>query len=177
MGENFRDFRLVGKVHLVTNHRPHITDDPAVHRRLHLVEWNVEIPPEERDPMLAETIISEELQGVLAWAVRGTRLWTEHRLARPVEAEMARSDYIASEDEFAQFMEDELVLGAESFTESKVVYRQYRRWCESQGMKPMSSIAFGRKLSSRGVEAARTMHARGFKVALSLPRYTQDPLS
>lgn len=177
MGENFRDFRLVGKVHLVTNHPPHISDDPAVHRRLHLVEWNVTIPPEERDPLLAETIIREELEGVLAWAVRGTRRWTQDRLARPAEAEMARSAYLASEDEFGVFIEEELIVGAENaFTPSKDVFRRYVQWCEGQRMKPMSAVAFGRKLSARGVEPVRTREARGFKCHLQVPRWVQDPL-
>jgi putative DNA primase/helicase len=178
MGENWREFKLVGKVHLVTNHDPHISDDQAMHRRLHYIPWRHQIPVEERIQGLAELIICEELEGVLAWAVRGARRWREDHLNRPAEAEMARSAYLAAEDEFAVFIDEELIVGAENaFTASKEVYRRYRQWCESQGMKPMSAVAFGRKLSRRGVEASRTREARGFKCFLQQPRWVQDPLS
>jgi putative DNA primase/helicase len=177
MGENFRDFSLVGKVHLATNHPPSLSDDPAVHRRLHLVPWQVEIPEDERDPLLGKKLIRWELPGILAWAVRGSRRWTEQRLARPVEAQLAKTDYVTREDDFGLFIEDELILGAENaFTESKLVYRRYRQWAEGQGMTPMSAVAFGRRMSARGVEPARTNSNRGFRCHLSGLSIAPDPL-
>lgn len=177
MGENWREFKLVGKVHLVTNHDPHISDDAAMHRRLHYIPWRNPIPVEERHQGLKDEIIAEELEGVLAWAVRGAAKWRQDKLARPAEAEMARSEYLSNEDEFAVFIDDELVLGADNaFTPSVDVYRRYRQWCDVRGMKAMSMVAFGRKLSRRGVEPGRTMYARGFKCFLKSPAWTQDPL-
>lgn len=178
MGQDFRDFRIVGKVHLVTNHDPHISDDPAVHRRLHYIPWTVQIPVQQRNTMLAEQIIREELEGVLAWAVRGTRRWLEDRLERPMEAEMARAEYIASEDEFGQFVEEELIVGSvDAFTPSRELYRRYRFWCEGRGIKPMSAVALGRKLSRRGIPPARTKAARGFACYLTVPESSRpDPL-
>lgn len=178
MGENWQEFKLVGKVHLVTNHDPHISDDAAMHRRLHYIPWRNPIPVEERVQGLASDIVRDELEGVLAWSVRGARRWREDGLARPAEAEMARSAYLASEDEFAVFIDDELILGADNaFTPSVEVYRRYKQWNEARGMKAMSMVAFGRKLAARGVEASRTMHARGFKCHLQVPKWVQDPLS
>jgi len=178
MGENWREFKLVGKVHLVTNHDPHISDDPAMHRRLHYIPWVVQIPVHERIQGLAALMMAEEASGILAWAVRGTSRWREDGLARPAEAEMARDIYLASEDEFGEFIREELVLGASNaFTESKKVFQRYVQWCEAQRMKPMSMVAFGRKLSARGVETARTSVARGFKCHLTAPQWTTpDPL-
>lgn len=171
MGENFRDFRMVGKVHLVTNHDPHLSDDPAVHRRLHYIPWRNPIPVEERVQGLAGQIIREELDGVLTWAVRGTRRWLEDGLRRPPEAEMARDAYIASEDEFQVFIDEELILeAANAWTPSKEVFKRYRHWCESQGMKPMSMQAFSRKLVARGVPKYDKTSARGFKCFLQVPK-------
>lgn len=178
MGENFRDFRMVGKVHLVTNHDPHLSDDPAVHRRLHYIPWRNPIRVEEQVQGLARQIIREELDGVLAWAVRGTRRWRQDGLARPAEAEMARSAYIASEDEFQVFIDEELILGTDNaWSPSKEVYRRYRQWCESQGMKAMSAVAFGRKLVARDVPKKDKNVARGFACFLQTPKWVQDPLA
>lgn len=178
MGENFRRFQMVGKIHLATNHDPHISDDPAVHRRIHYIPWRHVLPVEQRDPLLRARIISEELPGVLAWAVEGVRRWQSDRLAMPAEALVARAAYIASEDEFQMFIDEELIVGAESFTPFRELYRRYTQWCDGLRMKPMGSKAFTQKLVARKIEPKRTTAARGFKVALQHGRWVgQDPLS
>jgi putative DNA primase/helicase len=176
MRQDFRDFRIVGKVHMATNHRPHISDDRAVHRRLHLVEWNVEIPEWERDPGLADRIISTELPGVFAWAVRGALAWRQDRLAKPVQAEMALAGYFEEEDEFGQWMDERLIITGKdgARTPSDQLYRGYRQWAESRGSQPMAMPAWARRLSTRGVERWRTSTARGFCAVLTTPSI--DPL-
>lgn len=176
MGQDFQDFRITGKIHMVVNHMPHMGDDAATKRRIHVVKWNVTIPIEERDDTLADRIIANELDGVLAWCVRGALEWGQRGLDRTLEAFAAAEEYFASEDEFGQWIEDELIIGAEAFVSTKDLYRRYRQWSESIGVKPMSSIAFGRKLSARGVEAARTKETRGWKVALRSAFVAPDPL-
>lgn len=180
MGQDFRDFKITGKIHIVTNPLPHIGDDPATKRRIHMVEWKVTIPVEERDPLLADRIIAQELPGVLAWAVRGCLEWGRTGLQPPVGAQMNRDEYFASEDEFGEFIDEELILGADSFTPTRDLYRRYAQWCDGGRIKPMSKIAFARKLSARGIRPARTTTTRGFAVALATPRWTvapPDPLS
>jgi putative DNA primase/helicase len=180
MGQDFRDFRIVGKVHLVTNHDPRISDDPAVHRRLHYVPWMQQIPLEERDPMLAEEIMAEELPGVLAWAVRGSIRWRQDRLKRPVEAELARAEYLASTDDFSQFVEDELILGADgTFTATTAIRQRYVEWSRERGFNAerVSVHAITKRMKARGHESTRRTRERGFGVALQAPKWVRDPLS
>jgi putative DNA primase/helicase len=175
MGEDFRDMKISGKIHIVTNPLPHIGDDVATKRRIHMVHWAVSIPVEERDPLLADRIIASELPGVLAWAVRGALEWGRIGLQPPVGTQMARDEYFASEDEFGMFIDEELIVGADSFTSTKDLYRRYAQWCDGLRAKPMSSVAFGRKLGARGLQPSRTNTSRGFKVALSTPSWSPIP--
>jgi len=179
MGENWRDFKVIGKVHLMTNHDPHISDDAAVHRRLHYIPWVHPVPPERRVLGLKDMIISQELSGILAWAVRGTQRWMQDGLSRPVEAEVARSGYIANEDEFGQFMDEELIVGAEgTFTPTIDIRQRHAEWTRARGAGDgMSVHAITKRMKTRGFEQIRTSRARGFAVALQAPRWARDPLS
>ena len=68
------EFRPVMKIWLACNHKPEITGtDEGIWRRLRLIPFGVEIPPERRDPEL-QSKLRAEASGILAWAVRGARV-------------------------------------------------------------------------------------------------------
>lgn len=166
MGQDFRDFRLTGKVHLVTNHLPHISDDDATRRRIHLIQWQVTIPEEERIQGLADELIRDELPGILAWAVEGSLQWKKQKLDRPGSAHLAALDYFEEEDEFGMFLDDKLVPTEVVWTSNTAVYRYYSQWCSATNIKPMSQVAFSRKMTKRGFQRHRNGRERGFFVAL-----------
>lgn len=166
MGQDFRDFRLTGKVHLVTNHLPHISDDEATRRRIHLIQWMTTIPEEERIQGLADELIRDELPGILAWAVEGTLQWRKQKLNRPAGAHLAALDYFEEEDEFGLFLEAKLVATDVVWTANTSLYRYYSQWCSSTNVKPMSQIAFSRKMVKRGFRKFHNGRERGFYCAL-----------
>jgi putative DNA primase/helicase len=170
MGQDFREFKIVGKVHLVTNHLPHINHDEATMRRLHLIKWGVTIPEAERDRQLAKRMIAAELPGMLAWAVRGTQEWRRHGLAQPVEARVDTDRFITEEDEFGRWLDERTQTTHEGvWTETGVLYRNYAAWCEAANVKqPLASSTFGRELQSRGFEQRRTKDARSYQLSLKV---------
>lgn len=178
MGKDFREFRITGKVHVVTNHLPHINHDEATMRRLRLVHWGVTIPEAQRDKTLAARIIATELPGVLAWAVRGAQEWHEHGLAAPVAAKIDTDDYIASEDTFGQWISDcELVSKDGHFTATAEIYRSYSSWCAANGVTPMGSRSLGKELSRRGFASIRYpgTGARGWQVQIKGSIFHVEP--
>lgn len=177
MGEDFQDFKLVGKIHLVTNHLPHIPDDAALQRRIHVIPWNVQVDPADINYDLAEEIVAEELPGVLAWAVRGVMAWHARRLDRPDAAHLAALDYFAEEDEFGQFLDEKLTPAEVVWTSTAALYRHYSQWCSSNNIRPMSRVAFGRKMSARGFKQARDASARGYYCTLKNDPINADPLA
>lgn len=167
MGQEFREFKMAGKVHLVTNHLPHINHDQATMRRLHLIEWGVTIPDAQRDKQLAARIIAAELAGVLAWAVRGTAEWRRHGLAQPAEALMDTERFIVQEDEFGLWITQRTAeCDPGSMTTTDQLYRNYANWCDAGNLKPMNITTWGQEMGRRGFEKARTMTTRGWRLAL-----------
>lgn len=167
MGQEFREFKMAGKVHVITNHLPHINHDQATMRRLHLFEWSVTIPENERDKQLAKRIIAAELPGVLAWAVRGTGEWRRHGLAQPAEAIMDTERFIISEDEFGLWVAQRTTEPAQGgMTTTDMLYRNYANWCEAGNLKPMNVTTWGMEMGRRNFKPARTNTTRGWVLAL-----------
>jgi putative DNA primase/helicase len=68
MRQDFFEYRPQFKLIIAGNHKPALRSvDEAIRRRLHLVPWNVVIPPAERDKKLGEKLRAE-WPGILAWA-------------------------------------------------------------------------------------------------------------
>lgn len=172
MGEEFRDFKIMGKVHLVTNHLPHINHDEATMRRIRLVHWGVTIPEGQRDKHLSKRIISRELPGVLAWAVRGTLEWQKHELAPPMSAVMDLAGYVEREDRLGEFISARLLQDRDGFTPSAQIYATYRAWAESQGTRPMESSTLIQELHQRGFEKHRTATLRGLRLRIIAETFT-----
>ena len=60
----FFEFRPAFKLVLVSNHKPKIRGtDLAIWRRVRLVPFDVTIPPADRDPLLLQRIVADELPG------------------------------------------------------------------------------------------------------------------
>jgi putative DNA primase/helicase len=110
------DFKPVGKINLSTNHLPHMTDDDATWRRLHVLLWGETIPEGKRDGTLVERLIREEGSGILNWIVQGAVEWFElagekHSEAlRPPASVLAGKDaYRRDEDTVGRFMDECLI--------------------------------------------------------------------
>lgn len=174
MGQDFRDFRIVGKIHMATNHLPHVTGDPAVRRRLRLILWDVTIPPEERDKHLTRRLITNELPGILNWALEGTRAWLDQGLDAPLQSEHAVEQWIEEEDELGDFCAEKLQPASDGSTiPSTDLYIRYCQWSESLRQKPMSKVAFGRALKQKGFTSIHLRTGTAWKIRLR----AMDPLA
>jgi putative DNA primase/helicase len=153
-GEKPFTFESQGKLWITTNHRPIITDD-AMWRRIRPVPWvNVPTTP---DPGLKDYLHDPEggLPGVLAWAVEGAiKLLASKELDAlgwcKVVADAAEV-YRKNEDRMGLFLEDETIEDPAQSLTLKSLYGVYKVWSEDRTEKPMSQIAFQRKISDRGI--------------------------
>lgn len=92
---------------LHANHRPSIAGtDEGIWRRVVLIPFDVAIPPERRDPHLAERIIRDESPGVLRWMIDGLRDYLEVGLAPPAAVTIATTDYRSQSDTARRFLDD-----------------------------------------------------------------------
>lgn len=71
----------------------------AMRRRLHLVPFEVTIPPRRRDKSLSLKLL-EERDGILAWMIRGCAEWQANGLTAAPDAVQATSEtYFSDEDD------------------------------------------------------------------------------
>lgn len=152
-GEKPFTFQSRAKLWVTTNHRPIITDD-AMWRRIRPVPLlNV---PENPDPDLKHYIFDPEgaLPAVLSWAVEGAikLLGSSARdaLGWCTAVSDAAEMYRKNEDRIGFFLAEETRESEGTATPVKSLYAIYRVWSEERGEKPMTQIAFQRKLSDRG---------------------------
>lgn len=148
MRAEFFDFKPVGKIHLATNYLPHIGGGHGIARRLHDIGWDVTIPVEKRDAQLADRIIENELSGILNWALRGAREWRAQGLAVPEAVKQKTKEHVASGDPLAMWL-DENTGESSGEVETRLLYANYKMWCETGGLRPMAVNSFGMALKER----------------------------
>ena len=154
-GEKPFTFQSRAKLWVTTNHRPIISDD-AMWRRIRPIPMlNV---PEKPDPGLKHYIFDPEgaLPAVLSWAVEGAikvlNSSSRDSLGWCNVVSAAAEVYRKNEDRIGFFLTEETKESEGTATPVKSLYSVYRLWSDERGEKPMTQIAFQRKLSERGIE-------------------------
>ncbi len=153
-GEKPFTFESQAKLWITTNHRPIINDD-AMWRRMRPVPLtNV---PENPDPELKHYIFDPEgaLPAVLSWAVEGAikLLGSSARdgLGMCKAVSDAQEMYRKNEDRIGIFLNEETKEAEGTTLPIKSLYAVYRAWSEERGERPMTQIAFQRKMTDRGM--------------------------
>ena len=145
---------------LGTNNLPTVREQThALWRRLRLVRFGEVIPEEERDPDLPGKL-SDELPGILNWALEGCLRYLEHGLHTPLTVLEATSSYQSDEDPLDEFLSTCCTMQPDASTLASNLYAGYKTWAETAGVKPKGSSWFGRLLTQKGIDLARTGRQR-----------------
>ena len=150
-GEKPFTFQSQAKLWITTNHKPIITDD-AMWRRLVPIPW--EAVPTTPDPSLKEYLFDPEggLGAVLAWCVEGAVKFldpTTGGLGFSKVVHEASEAYRRSEDRIGIFFNEETAEQTGGSTRLKDIFYLYQSWSEERGERPMTYIAFQRKVVER----------------------------
>lgn len=104
LNENFVQVYPIFKLTISGNHKPEIHGgDDGIWRRVMLVPFDVQIPPDERDPDLGAKLW-EERAGVLNWLIEGLRDYLAHGLQVPDAVLAATAEYRDDSDPLATFL-------------------------------------------------------------------------
>lgn len=157
-------YTITGKIHLITNHLPHITPDSAMRRRLVVIPWTQSFV-NNPDPNL-EAKLRSELPGILAWLVQGSIRWyadyqgNRTGLEEPPLVAKELDQFFAEEDEVGTWISDRcMTLDADSdpksWTPARDLYADYTQWRFEQVMQgqPLSVNAFGRRLQGKDIDS------------------------
>ena len=162
MRADFFEFRPVGKIHLTSNHLQHVSDDAATWRRIHLIAWDVVIPPAEREQNLADRLYREEAAGILNWILEGIARWRSERLSPP-EGIMRRTEqYRREEDRIERWLDESVEIIASPDAKPVVncylrfLFADFKEWCSQTGQPTrMSDRALSAKLRKKGYQDGR----------------------
>jgi putative DNA primase/helicase len=156
MRGDFFGFEPTHKLQLLTNHKPQVKGtDPGIWRRVQLVPYLASFGTEGqvlagthtgvRDVGLVERLRSE-LEGILAWRVRGAVEWAAGGLQPPSAVLVASEAYKQEQDRVGQFVAEccERDVGAmEPLTDGMGgLYPAFVSWCKDGGVYPMSKVKF-----------------------------------
>lgn len=151
-------FSQTYKIILITNECPRLSsggDDPAMWRRVLRIPFNTRFvdqpqrPSEWKRDKDLDAKLRPEYPGILAWLVRGCLQWQEQGLNPPVSVIESTNKYREDEDLIGQFVADCLLVGDGREVASAALHKEYIRWCESNGYKPISSAGFSRRMTRK----------------------------
>ena len=175
-GEQPFTFQSQAKLWISTNHRPIISDD-AMWRRIRPIPFT--FVPEVMDPNLKEYIFDPEgaLPAVLSWAVEGAIkvLNSSNRDALGWCSRVAEAAevYRKNEDRIGIFLSEETSANEGTSTAIKSLFGVYRVWSEERGERPMTQIAFHRKLADRNLDIQGTGSRAVIHGITLIPRVVQ----
>ncbi len=162
MRQNTFEFTPQFKLIVAGNHKPALrTVDEAIRRRFNLIPFSTTIPPERRDPQLADKL-KAEWPGILQWMIDGCLAWQREGLAPPKCVKEATNAYLADEDATAQWVEDRCSERLSARTTRSELYKSWKEWAELNGEYVGSQKQFVQKMLGRGYTEYRTNAARGF---------------
>ena len=126
-GEYF-EFEPSHKIWLIANHKPIITGtDEAIWRRVLLVPFLKQIPPEKRRPMAELLRMAErEGPGILNWMIEGWTSYKQHGLQIPERVRAATRSYRQESDTLRQFIEECTTDSGEVSTTD--LYTAFKSW-------------------------------------------------
>jgi putative DNA primase/helicase len=114
------------KLSVDSNHRPRIrTVDEAIRRRMNLIPWLVTIPKHERDRELKHKL-RDEWPGILAWMIRGCRMWQSKGLNPPPVVVAATEEYLAAEDRVQSWLEECCKCEKQLWSSSSMIWQSWK---------------------------------------------------
>ncbi len=152
--QNWFDFTPKVKLWLHTNHKPRIRDESdGTWRRIRPIPFNYRIPDAEVVKGYFEKHLLPELPGILAWAVRGCRVWQRDGLGMPPEMVEARNTYRSESDAVKTFLTEYTALEQECDTRPDQLLAAYAHWAKATHERSVSKSMLARRVREvHGIE-------------------------
>lgn len=133
-----------------TNRLPPTSDrSDAFWRRWSVIEMSNVIPESKRDPTLAQKIVADEMDSVLAFAMEGAQaLLRRGHFLRTSRGDVVGDEWALETDSVLAFLLDEdwCELDKGSAVTKRAFYHSYSQWCRENGLRPLGSRRIKREL-------------------------------
>ena len=144
-------FSPTHKLLMIGNHTPIVQDDSdGMWRRIKTLLFPSQFQPgdEGYDPNIL-TKLKADGSGALNVLLRGFAQFQKSGIQIPESMTRATQQYRDDQDLFGQWLEDNCVIDSSSTTSKEDLYRNYKWWSESCGVRPLSRQRFSRRLTER----------------------------
>lgn len=151
MGKDFFTLRPSWTIFGSMNHLPKVSGGgDGFWRRACKLDFNVQIPEDEVDPMLKHKILTQEGPGVLQWIIDGAKRYLDNRqLSKPESVKIATAEYRMEEDHIARFIEERITANPYQVHSGREIFQAYAGWCSFQGEKAVTKTQLFRELEKR----------------------------
>jgi putative DNA primase/helicase len=151
MRQDFFEYTPKFKLMIAGNHKPGLRSvDEAIRRRLNLVPFAVTIPPDQRDPDLAEKL-KDEWPAILQWAAEGCVEWQKSGLAAPGAVTAATDAYLQAQDATAAWIEECCEVNPNAWERTADLFGSWRDWAERNGEYVGDQRQFRDRLEGKGI--------------------------
>ncbi len=138
------------KLWLALNHLPQVKDiSHAFWRRVVRIHLDARFEGASDDKQIEHKLLTEG-EGILAYFVKGARLYQKDGLNPPNVVLMATQRYQAQSDPLCEFIADCCTLGPGQTVGAGHFFNEYESWATKNGVvDTLSSVVFGNKMSAR----------------------------
>ncbi|HAW46298.1 MAG TPA: hypothetical protein DCX34_03535 [Roseovarius sp.] len=147
--KDFIEIKIQAKVVITGNHKPAIrNDDDGIWRRVHLIDWPVQIPKGERDRKLPEKLAAER-EGVLAWMIAGALQYLSLGSLDPPQSVLdLTQEHREESDPIGAFLRGGCLITGNPSDEATpgALYSAYQEFCAAEGLFPFNQSTFTRRL-------------------------------
>ena len=164
MRQDFFEYLPQFKLVVYGNYPPRLRSvNVAMKRRIHVIEFNVVIPEEERDKSLGKKL-KREWPGILAWMIDGCAEWQKRGgLDVPASVLSSTDHYLEEQDMIAAWLEEACEREPHSWESRSDLFQSLTWWAlkakEDAGTRP----DFFKKLEDRGFVMTTRHGQRGFR--------------
>lgn len=135
----------IARMVFATNSMPYFSDrSRGVWDRVRIIPFNQRIrDTKEQNPNLAAEICSEELPGVLNWALVGlAKLRKLQQFPECTEGAALKDEHRLSCDHEREFLTEHVEAAPGDFVGSQCLYDRYRNWAKGNGYHPVGAANF-----------------------------------
>lgn len=159
----FFEYWPTAKVWLRTNHQPIITGtDDGIWRRIVLIPFKQQFTGAACDPHL-EAKLAQEVDGILAWIVRGAQRWYKEGLILPPVLQRELDAYRSESDVLGTFLDEHTIRDPTARVKQADLWFAWQMHCERDGLSTGTKNSFSRRLKERGIESVKSNGERYYK--------------
>ena len=106
------------------------------------------------------TTLTQELPGILNWAIEGCLRWQSEGLIAPQSVTASVTEYRTEMDTVCSFVAEECIIAPHERIQVGSLYQQYSNWCRSSSKQPQTKVQFGKSLTDQGYKQMRDSNGR-----------------